>query len=161
MTGFDYKVIPAPTKGLKAQGLKTAEARFARTVEDTLNAQASEGWEYMRTDILPSDERQGLTGSQTVYRTLMLFRRAKASEDSAAGDVIQNAQDMAEAVSPGASAPARREPSINPIRPSRGDPAPVPDVPAPSPVEPGPAEPSPAPDTPSPDTPDPETPKKD
>ncbi|MFX0540614.1 hypothetical protein ACEWPM_002630 [Roseovarius sp. S4756] len=139
MTRYDYKVIPAPTKGAKAPGVKTAEARFAGTVEAALNAQAAEGWEYLRTDILPSDERQGLTGSQTVYRTLMVFRRAKNDTEDAADDVIQTAQDMAEAVTPetsetSASSPKgvqRREPYLTPIKPSRADPAPSPDAPLP------------------------------
>ncbi len=175
MASYEYKVIPAPTKGAKAPGLKTAEARFAATIEDTLNAQAAEGWEYLRTDILPSEERQGLTGSQTVYRTLMVFRRAKAGEDSSAGDVIQTAQDVAEAVSPSVDVggPTRREPTLTPVQPSRGDPAPKPEEPdpdapkpeGPEPDVPGPAEPAPAepeqPDTPKPDAPDPGTPKKD
>lgn len=76
MTRYEYKVCPAPTKGRKAKGLKTPEARFAAAVESEINALAAEGWEYQRTDILPSDERQGLTSSQTVYRTVMVFRRA-------------------------------------------------------------------------------------
>ncbi|SEK39118.1 hypothetical protein SAMN05421666_1601 [Roseovarius nanhaiticus] len=124
MTSFEYKVIPAPTKGTKAPGVKSGEGRFAATVEGTLNAQAADGWEYLRTDILPSDERQGLTGSQTVYRTLMVFRRSKAEGDTAAEDIIQNAQDVAEA-----ARPERREPSLAPVAPSRADPAPKPDVP--------------------------------
>jgi hypothetical protein len=157
MAQYEYKVVPAPTKGAKAPGLKTAEARFASTIEGTLNTQAAEGWEYLRTDILPSDERQGLTGTHTVYRTLMVFRRTKAAEDSAAGEMITAAQDMAEAVSPGASGPSgapnasstqrRREPAAPMIQPSRADPAPVPDAPKP--------------DAPTPQTPKPDAPKKD
>ncbi|MFX0545727.1 hypothetical protein ACEWPL_009295 [Roseovarius sp. S1116L3] len=141
MTHYEYKVIPAPTKGVKAPGVKTAEARFAGTVEAALNAQAADGWEYLRTDILPSDERQGLTGSQTVYRTLMVFRRAKGDAGAAADDVIQTAQDMAEASGPGTSGQKgvqRREPSLTPIKPSRADPAPSPDAPKPEPNAPKP-----------------------
>ena len=165
MAHYDYKVIPAPTKGTKSPGRKTAEGRFAATIESTLNAEAAEGWEYLRTDILPSDERQGLTGSQTVYRSLMVFRRAKAGSDTTAEDVIQTAQDAADAATPEAAQPQmrRREPTLAPVQPSRGDPAPAPDVPdAPGPDAPGPESPD-APETPkNPDTPDtPDTPKRD
>lgn len=72
---YEYKVLPAPSKGRKARGLKGPQARFANAVEQEINALATEGWEYQRTDILPSEERQGLTSTKTVYRSLMVFRR--------------------------------------------------------------------------------------
>jgi hypothetical protein len=77
---FEYKVVPAPTKGVKAKGVKTAEARFALAVEQAINELAADGWEYVRTDVLPSEERQGLTGSVTHWRNLMVFRRALVTE---------------------------------------------------------------------------------
>ena len=76
----EYKVVPAPVKGLKAKGVKTAEARFALAVEQVMNDLAAEGWEYVRTDVLPSEERQGLTGSVTNWRNLMVFRRSLSAE---------------------------------------------------------------------------------
>ncbi|HEY9039913.1 MAG TPA: DUF4177 domain-containing protein [Roseovarius sp.] len=159
MTFYKYKVVPAPTKGQKAQGVKTPEARIANTIEGLLNAQAAEGWEYLRTDILPSDERSGLTGTQTVYRTLMVFRRAKGDPQDAAGDVIAAAQSAAEAASPAQATPRRREPSLAPVQPPRGDPAPVPEPPAPDtpkPDTPDPESPAPEPETPKPGTPKPD-----
>lgn len=72
---FEYKVLPTPTRGRKAPGVKTPEARFALGVEDLLNDMARAGWEYLRTDILPSEERQGLTSTHTVYRSVAVFRR--------------------------------------------------------------------------------------
>ncbi|WP_366914124.1 DUF4177 domain-containing protein [Marivita sp.] len=75
---FEYKVVPAPVKGVKAKGVKTPEARFALGVEQAINALAAEGWEYQRSDMLPSTERVGLTGSETHWRTLLVFRRAVA-----------------------------------------------------------------------------------
>jgi hypothetical protein len=75
---FEYKVVPAPVKGVKAKGVKTPEARFALGVEQAINELAAEGWEYQRSDVLPSTERVGLTGSETHWRTLLVFRRAVA-----------------------------------------------------------------------------------
>ncbi len=98
MTRYEYKVRPAPTKGLKGAGVKGAEARFAHGLEHLMNEMGTEGWEYVRSDILPSEERQGLTSTQTVYRSVLVFRRpletdsldvfaAPPPEDSAAEDV--------------------------------------------------------------------------
>jgi hypothetical protein len=81
---FEYKVVPAPVKGVKAKGVKTPEARFALGVEQAINDLAAEGWEYQRSDVLPSTERVGLTGSETHWRTLLVFRRAVAVAEVAA-----------------------------------------------------------------------------
>lgn len=148
MAQYEYKVIPAPTKGQKAQGIKTPEARMANTVQELLNAQASENWEYLRTDILPSDERQGLTSTQTVYRTLMIFRRAKIETEKTADDLILTAQTVAEATPPVSDKSVRREPSLAPAAPPPAEPAKTPD-PAPA-----------APEPQTPEKPDPKTPSE-
>jgi len=75
MPSYEYKVVPAPTKGIKARGVKTPEGRFANSVEMVLNAQGADGWEYCRAELLPSDERVGLTGSTTNWRNVLVFRR--------------------------------------------------------------------------------------
>ncbi len=36
---------------------------------------SAEGWEYVRADVLPSEERSGLTGRTTVYHNVLVFRR--------------------------------------------------------------------------------------
>jgi len=75
MPRYEYKVVPAPAKGRKAKGVKTPEARFALSVETVLNEMGAEGWEYLRAELLPSDERSGLTGSTTHWRNVLVFRR--------------------------------------------------------------------------------------
>ena len=76
---YEYKVIPAPLRGLKAKGLKTAEDRFANALETAMNEQASDGWEYLRADTLPSEQREGLMSKTTVYQNMLVFRRTKAA----------------------------------------------------------------------------------
>lgn len=75
MTAYEYKVVPAPAKGKKAKGVKTPEARFALSLEQLLNTYGAQGWDYQRTDTLPSTERSGLTGSQNIWRHVLVFRR--------------------------------------------------------------------------------------
>lgn len=74
---YEYKVIPAPTRGVKAKGVRTPEERFANALQTEMNAQASDGWEYLRTDTLPSEQREGLLSKTTVYQNMLVFRRAK------------------------------------------------------------------------------------
>lgn len=76
MPRYEYKVLPAPTKGTKAKGVKTPEGRFALSVEQLLNQMGTEGWEYQRAELLPSDERTGLTGSTVNWRNVLVFRKA-------------------------------------------------------------------------------------
>jgi hypothetical protein len=75
MPQYEYRVIPAPRRGEKARGLKTAEERFAHALTQLMNDLGREGWEYQRADTLPCDERVGLTGSKTTYQNLLVFRR--------------------------------------------------------------------------------------
>jgi len=76
MARYEYKVVPAPSKGRKARGVKTPEGRFALSIEDVLNQMGEEGWEYLRAELLPSEERSGLTSSITQWRNVLVFRRA-------------------------------------------------------------------------------------
>ena len=79
MNKFEYKAVPAPTRGTKAKGAKTTEDRYAISLTETLNEMAAEGWEYMRAETLPCDERKGLTGSQQTYQNILIFRRLDAT----------------------------------------------------------------------------------
>lgn len=72
---FEYKVVPAPTRGKKARGVKTAADRFAHALAEVMNELAAAGWEYLRTDTLPAEERHGLTGRTTVFQNMLVFRR--------------------------------------------------------------------------------------
>ncbi|MEM1073987.1 MAG: DUF4177 domain-containing protein [Pseudomonadota bacterium] len=75
MTHFEYKVVAAPTKGVKARGVKSAEARFSHMLEQLMNEMAADGWEYQRAETLPSVERSGLTSTTTHWRNVLVFRR--------------------------------------------------------------------------------------
>ncbi|MEM6577350.1 MAG: DUF4177 domain-containing protein [Pseudomonadota bacterium] len=103
---YKYKIVPAPTKGQKGPGVKGVEARFAHGLETAINSLASEGWEYLCADILPSEERQGLTSSQTVYRSVLVFRRALVSVDE---PVIQAAEEPDETTAPDPVDPEKEE----------------------------------------------------
>lgn len=77
MTRYEYKVLPAPVRGMKAKGVKTTEARFAHALMEIMNELGREGWEYQRTDTLPCEERVGLTGRTTRFQNMLVFRRAE------------------------------------------------------------------------------------
>jgi len=80
MSSYEYTVIPAPGRAEKSKGAKAGIERFAATLGDVLNAMARDGWEYVRAEVLPAEERSGLTSRATVYHNLLVFRRSTAPE---------------------------------------------------------------------------------
>lgn len=106
---FEYKVVPAPTRGRKARGVKTPADRFARALEETINELASEGWEYLRTDTLPAEERQGLTGRTTVYQNMLVFRRRAEASETAGTEPDRRAAPKQLRSPDGAEAPTIRQ----------------------------------------------------
>ncbi len=86
---YEYKVVPTPAPPRKTPGVKGAEAKFAYGLEAAMNTYATDGWEYLRADILPSEERRGFRSTQTVYRTVLVFRRAIAAPISDRADDSQ------------------------------------------------------------------------
>ena len=110
MQNYEYKVVPAPTNGTKAKGVKTVEARFANTLEVLMNKMGADGWEYQRAETLPSEERSGLMSKSTSYRNVLVFRRSlvaaqadvsavapvAAAAAATASVVAAEAEDMAE-----------------------------------------------------------------
>jgi hypothetical protein len=76
---YEYKVVPAPQRGTKAPGVKSNEDRFALSLETAMNELAADGWEYLRADTLPCEQREGLMSKTTVYQNMLVFRRAKPS----------------------------------------------------------------------------------
>ena len=75
MQQCEFKVIPAPKRAEKARGLKTTADRFAHAIALVMNDLARDGWQYLRADTLPCEERSGLTGKTTSFQTLLIFRR--------------------------------------------------------------------------------------
>lgn len=79
MSQFEYSVIPAPSRGEKAKDARTPTDRYSVALTAELNRMARDGWEYVRADVLPSEERSGLAGRSTVYHNLLVFRRTVAA----------------------------------------------------------------------------------
>lgn len=117
MQSYEYRVVPAPRKGEKAKGLKTVEARFAHALMDVMNELGREGWEYIRTDTLPAEERVGFTGRTTNFHHMMVFRRTLGSA-SANRPSLSSHQPEPEMAAPVLSveAPVGAPPALGPAR---------------------------------------------
>lgn len=89
MRKFEYKAVPAPATGTKAKGVKSTEARFALSLSDVLNEMAADGWEYVRAETLPCEERKGLTGRETKYQNILIFKRYQADPLPLEGETVR------------------------------------------------------------------------
>jgi len=120
MQRYEYKVIPAPGRGEKIRGLKTTGERFAHAVTQLMNEMAREGWEYLRADTLPCEERSGLTSRTTTYQSLLTFRRIPAAVAAVEMPKALAAPEPA----PAPEAPAPAPPVAAPGLPPSGQPTP-------------------------------------
>lgn len=114
MQRYEFKVIPAPRRGEKLRGLKTTEDRFALAMTNLMNELGRDGWDYVRADTLPVDERSGLTGTKTSYQNLLVFRRV-LTENAVA--VAPQVEPMAlRKLGPAETLPGVA-PALGPVRP--------------------------------------------
>ncbi|MDR5654029.1 DUF4177 domain-containing protein [Ruixingdingia sedimenti] len=108
MQHYEYKVIPAPRRGEKARGARTTADRFALALTQMMNDLGREGWEYLRADTLPCEERSGLTSKTTSFQNMLVFRRSlapAAAAPAAAPDPAEAAR-RALTAAPEVAAPA-------------------------------------------------------
>ena len=127
MQRYEYTVVPAPRRGEKARGVKTTEERFALALAALMNRLGAEGWEYVRADALPCDERAGLTGTKTTYQNMLVFRRVLEAESSItlvdetevedAGEPVELLIAVPQIRLGAAEAPAGAAPTLGPAKP--------------------------------------------
>lgn len=131
MQRYEYQVVPAPRRGEKSRGVKATEDRFALALTGLMNRMGAEGWDYVRADTLPCDERVGLTGSKTTFQNMLVFRRvievgtsltlAEAEPAAPPLLVAPEVEPQAPTMPPlrlgAAEAPAGAAPSLGPAKP--------------------------------------------
>ncbi len=80
---WEYKVVAAPKQPARRRdaGVKDLADRFAFGIETEINEMAAQGWEYQRSDVLPCEERTGLTGRNQSFQTLLIFRRVRVETE--------------------------------------------------------------------------------
>lgn len=120
MQQYEYKVIPAPDRGEKTRGARTPGDRYAQALTSVLNRLARDGWDYVRAEMLPSEERSGLTRRTTVYHNMLVFRRPLGEAAAAPRQLTTDA--------PAGRAPRLEGPSAEPAAAPRLGGSDTPDV---------------------------------
>ena len=81
MSSYEYKIVPAPRRGKRVKGAKTSQDRLAALLTERVNAEAGSGWEFLRVDSIPVEEKKGFLSSATeTYNSYLVFRRGTAPE---------------------------------------------------------------------------------
>ena len=115
MQRYEFKVVPAPRRGEKARGVKSTEDRFALTLTDMMNGLGRDGWDYVRADTLPCDERVGLTGTKTSFQNMLVFRRVLDVDAVPAPNRLMSVEPVPVAPRLGAAeAPSGPAPALGP-----------------------------------------------
>ena len=108
---FEYKAIGAPEKAKRKRGLRSQSDRVALAFEEILQAEAVDGWEYQRTDLLPVTESGGwFRRGHEVHRAVMVFRRPL---DRAPPVEIEATLRRAPSVTPAPVQPLAPEPEVS------------------------------------------------
>lgn len=109
---FEYQVIAAPRRGEKLRGAKTPTDRYAAALAAVMNQMGRDGWEYVRAEALPSEERAGWTKRTVVEHHVLVFRRP-VSTHAPALHAVAAAEPF---TAPAANAPEGATPPIGPAR---------------------------------------------
>lgn len=130
MQRYEFKVIPAPRRGEKSRMAKTTEERFALALSTVMNQMGAEGWDYVRADVLPCDERAGITGGvKTSFQNMLVFRRVLGSEGVMPSVMAESVPALRGVIEPeavpaapplrlgAAEQPAGLAPPVGPVKP--------------------------------------------
>src|SRR5690625_3233101 len=73
---YEYKCVGAPEEPRRQRGVRAWSDRVALAMQEAITAEAVDGWEYMRTDILPVEEKDGFFSRvRRIQRAVLIFRR--------------------------------------------------------------------------------------
>ena len=81
---FEYKCVGAPERPKRLRGSHSRSDRVALAMQEIIGAEAVDGWEYLRTDMVPVEEKAGFfSRPQEVHRAVLVFRREAATAQPA------------------------------------------------------------------------------
>lgn len=75
MERFEYKLVKAPQKSNKYSGLNKLDDKFAHTLMDSMNDIASDGWQFLRKEVMTETKRRGFFGRKSTSHDYLVYRR--------------------------------------------------------------------------------------
>ena len=74
MDKFEYKLVKTPAKRTRYTGLSKSDDPFAITLMDAMNQIGSDGWQFVRQEIMTETRRKFL-GRKNIEHVYMVYRR--------------------------------------------------------------------------------------
>ena len=94
MSFYEYRVVPAPVAAPRVKGVKGTSNLFALGLEEALNAEGQDAWEYQRSETLTASSRQGLfRKTVTEQVTVMIYRRWVETEEAYVPEAAETSFD--------------------------------------------------------------------
>lgn len=136
---FEYKTVAGPERGRKRKGCRTPSERVAATMQELIETEAAGGWEYLRTDLVPVEERAGIfSRRETRHCAVLVFRRERgATSDRAA--LSRKAAAIFSGEAPARRRSAGAEPRLGPAHAPAAPTLAMPPVPEQMPTQAAPA----------------------
>ncbi len=73
---YRYKCVPAPKRAKRTREHRTDADALVAAMEAAIAVEAAQGWEYLRTDVVPMQTRNGLfAATSETHQGVMVFRR--------------------------------------------------------------------------------------
>jgi hypothetical protein len=89
---YEYRVVPAPKQLRRRKGVSSNAELFATTLAECINAEAQEGWEYVRSESLSAEGPSGwFRRAAIVEETMLIFRRHQTAP-AEAGETRETAE---------------------------------------------------------------------
>lgn len=130
MADYEYKVVPAPRKAGRAKGVRGHDEKYAHTLGEIMNNMATDGWQYLRAESLPVDEKAGMMGkTNEKYLSLLVFQRP-TNKSPVVQEPLVNVPDFLS--DPVAQPNVEAEPTADPAEPHRVEPEEIADETVPS-----------------------------
>lgn len=77
---YEYKCVAAPERARSRKGARGRTERVAAAMQDLIRDEAVDGWEYLRTDLLPVEEKSSwFSRPHEAHRAVLVFRRGEAA----------------------------------------------------------------------------------
>lgn len=113
MSGYSYKTVAAPRRLKKVKGFKGKDALLAHAVEELIAVEAAQGWEYLRADSFPVEEKGGMFSKPVVTeRAVLVFRKAVAAQQYQQPAVAPQPAPAPQPATQPAPQPQRTEPHM-------------------------------------------------
>ena len=80
--------------------MKSSSDRFANALQTAINLRAADGWEYVRAETLPAQEREGLMSKTTVFQNLLVFRKPRNADANLEAVALSEEPDQGDAATP-------------------------------------------------------------